>query len=145
LLTQNPLDLDSKPNNNSTGLVLEDDEAQVSFTIGGSITQNFVINNSIASGILQEETYKFDKLAITEAYPNPVADVLSVAVVTNFEGETDWDFVNSTGVSVRNEKRFMKKHTNQLVFDLTDLPAGLYMIVPKTPHRQLSAFKIIKL
>jgi uncharacterized repeat protein (TIGR01451 family) len=145
LLSQNPLDLDSKPNNNTTSLPVEDDEAKVSFTIGSGGNANFVINNGIAAAILQEDTYKFDKLAITEAYPNPIADVLSVEVVTNFEGETTWDFTNITGVSVRNEKRMLKKHVNQLVFDLTDLPSGIYMIVPKTPNRYISPFKIIKL
>lgn len=144
VITQSPFDLDSRPNNNATGMPIEDDEARVVFELEEG-TQGFSINGKKVEDV-QENFYetKLNLLNVQKTYPNPVEDMLTVQLESNYEGESEWRVFDLNGKMVTVEYHNLAKQVNNITLDLSKLPTGIYTVMPITPSKQYKAIKVVK-
>lgn len=73
-------------------------------------------------------------VVIQSIAPTITEDAITVELESLVAKEIPFTIVNATGQQVQMENRVIQKGNNQVVFDVSLLPQGLYLIVPKSAH-----------
>ena len=77
--------------------------------------------------------------------PNPAADVLTVDVLSPFNGAVDFHLSNVLGQVIAKNTRVLKTGNNQLTFDVSQLPKGVYWLKPAVSNGQKAMVKFLKI
>jgi hypothetical protein len=101
-------DVDSTPNNNTTDIPLEDDEADVTIT---SVTPRSEVS----------------RIGI-KAYPSPTYDILTLEVVAKTNENADILVYNINGEMVMRRAVVLQSGENTQLLDVSSLSEGVYMI-----------------
>jgi len=122
VLFVNQNDDDSFPGNGNGVTPQEDDEAAVSIT---------VIN--MPNAALNEDESDLDIFMITELYPNPTADRLTIELESLVEQEATLQIYNVMGAMVISQPIFINKNDNTFQVPVGELSEGNYLIrIPGT-------------
>ncbi len=54
-------------------------------------------------------------------------------------------FLNEFGVELKTVRRILQPGFNEISFDVSDLPSGLYLIMPVTNNAKVVPMKFVKL
>lgn len=141
VIASSPADIGSTPNNNSTGIPVEKDEA------GITITAAFAAPAPTALGTQAQIEKQYVPIIITNVSPNPInfEGDLTIQVNSLWEGKTDFHFSDLNGKILLTDTRVVEKGINKLNFDVSNFPQGLF-IVRTHAHNQWSVpAKICKL
>ena len=74
-------------------------------------------------------------LSVT-AYPNPTSDNLNVAVDVGMTGTITIDIIDALGQRISSqsiERLASPRHIDNIIFDMHDIPSGMYRVVVATP------------
>ncbi len=77
--------------------------------------------------------------------PNPAFDVLTVDVLSPFEGAVDFHLSNVLGQVIAKKTMSLKTGDNQLTFDVSQLPKGVYWLKPAVSNGQKAMIKFLKM
>lgn len=95
-------------------------------------------------GLILAYNYDFPKKQM-EFYPNPAANELNVKITLETPSFVEVNLISTLGVSVPLDKIDLNKGSYQLVFDITNIAAGTYMLEVKTNAATYSdAVQIVK-
>jgi large repetitive protein len=132
--TASPVDANSTPGNNTTGIAVEDDEANFTITqANGGI-------GFVAAG--QKQTLP---VVVNKLYPNPTDGEFLVELNSRDERDVYFEWFTPAGSPMRSEKRHLEKGENRLFFDLLDLPTGIYFLQVSSNEMKLSPLKLVKI
>ena len=84
--------------------------------------------NSLFPENLTASLSEIPEIAAASVYPNPVADIVSISLLINQPTEFHWKWVNIQGSVVSAGMRDLKPGEFSRSWDLSDLPAGLYVL-----------------
>lgn len=118
------LDSDSQPDNNTTMIPVEDDEAAVTVTTTAALQAFARIN-----------TPQLVPIVIQKVYPSATPGDLMIRFKSIDNREVRFEFYNTSGILSHAELRAVQKGEQTLYFDVWDLPQGTYII-------QVSANKV---
>ena len=118
------LDSDSQPDNNTTMIPVEDDEAAITVTTAAAL-QAFARPNSP----------QLVPIVIQKVYPSATPGDLMIRFSSIDAREVRFEFYNTFGTLLQSELRAVQKGEQTLYFDVWDLPQGTYII-------QVSANKV---
>ncbi len=125
VIAASPADINSTPNNNTTGIPVENDEA------GITLTPAFA-GPALAALATQAQIEKqFVPIILTAVSPNPVSfeGDLTVGVNSLIDGKADFYFIDLTGKTLLQETRSVEKgHALSLHFDVSEFPQGLFVV-----------------
>ncbi len=123
VLFANQSDDDSFPGNGNGATPQEDDEAVVSIVVENF--PNAVINDS--------DNNELALLTITQLYPNPTTEVLTLEIESLMEQATNLEIYNSVGALIKTQPIYINKNGIVLQLSVDDLSEGSYLIrIPGT-------------
>ncbi|MEN0048621.1 MAG: CHRD domain-containing protein [Bacteroidota bacterium] len=122
-------DPDSTPNNNDTGVPVEDDEASLTITPAGS-NFNEIENRGQVFGSI---------------YPVPTRDEINVSVNSSKERSAVLSVVNQNGAVVRRQAVDLAFGDNAFRFNVEDLSSGMYYIFLTDTKSKLLNWKFVKI
>jgi Domain of unknown function DUF11/Secretion system C-terminal sorting domain len=131
--TASPTDIDSTPDNNTTNVPSEDDEAAVVMTQGSGSQPRFTSNG------LQQVP-----IVIKSVFPNPSEGEVNVIVNSNYKGEATFEWYNALTGVVFTTKMQVNAGENDLFFDLTFLANGVYYLQTTMDTTKQMPVKYIK-
>ncbi len=123
-------DPDSVPNNNTTGVPAEDDEAV--FTFGPSNSSN-APNSS---------TYSRTLIFGASVYPVPANDIVHINLSSEIDMQSDLILLDWSGKVVNTSRLDLSKGRNQISLPIDDLTDGIYHIVLSNSKTLLRFVKI---
>ncbi|MEM8528387.1 MAG: CHRD domain-containing protein [Bacteroidota bacterium] len=122
-------DPDSMPNNNDTGIPVEDDEA--------SLTITPVSNNA---NEIENRGHVFGSI-----YPVPTREEINVNVNSSKERSALLSIVNQNGAVVRRRAVDLDFGDNAFRFDVEELPSGMYYIFLTDAKSKLLNWRFVKI
>ena len=128
------LDVDSQPNNNTTNVPVEDDEAAVTVSTAAP-----------AVPFAQQNATQLVPIAIHKLYPSVTDGDLAIEFNSIVEREVRFEFYNSGGFLMQSELRKVEKGEQTLNFDVWHLPQGTYIIHVSSNKLRHSPMKFVKL
>jgi subtilase family serine protease len=134
--TQSSTDADSSPNNNSSGIPIEDDEARV------------VINsNFLAAGNSRQEEVNFDEIVDYQLFPNPAGESVFVKI-TDSQGITKVSLHNQMGLVEKIQEFSPITNSNNETdgiheFQLQDVSNGVYFMKIETAGKRTVTKKLV--
>ena len=132
------LDSDSQPDNNSTMIPIEDDEAAITVTTAAAQQA------AIRAGI-EQNTPQLIPIVIQKVYPSATEGDLMIRFKSIDEREVRFDFYNTYGILLHSELKAVQKGFQTLQFDVWDLPQGTYIIQLSSNRVQNVPMKFVKL
>jgi Domain of unknown function DUF11/Secretion system C-terminal sorting domain len=132
--TASPVDANSTPGNNTTGIPVEDDEASVTITqVNGGV-------GLIAAGQIQTLP-----IVVSKIFPNPTEGEVLIEMNSREDVDASFQWFAPTGAVLRTELRHVDKGENRLLFDLLDFPSGIYFLQVSTNEMKQSPIKVVKM
>jgi HYR domain/Secretion system C-terminal sorting domain len=77
--------------------------------------------------------------------PNPTSDILTVEATSPLEGKVVFNLCNALGQVLEQRTQTLKRGENQLTFDVSRLPNGVYWLKPAAINGQKAMVKFIKM
>ncbi|MEN9610057.1 MAG: Secretion system C-terminal sorting domain [Bacteroidota bacterium] len=77
--------------------------------------------------------------------PNPADKEVTIALESLDDEIVQFDFSSTTGSLVFSEKRRVDKGANRLLFEVAQLPKGIYWVTPTTNQGRMAPMKFVKL
>ncbi len=77
--------------------------------------------------------------------PNPTHDVLFVEATSPMNGDVVFNLTNALGQVLEQKKQTLKQGDNQLIFDVSRLPNGVYWLKPAAINGQKAMIKFVKM
>ena len=128
------LDSDSQPDNNTTMIPIEDDEAAITVTTAAALQAAIRQNNPQLIPII-----------IQKVYPSATEGELMIRFKSIDEREVRFEFYNSFGILLHSELRAVQKGEQTFYFDVWDLPQGTYIIQVSANKVRNVPMKFVKL
>ena len=128
------LDSDSQPDNNTTMIPVEDDEAAITVTTAAALQAAIRQNNP-----------QLIPIVIQKVYPSATEGELMIRFKSIDEREVHFEFYNSFGILLHSELRAVQKGEQTFYFDVWDLPQGTYIIQVSANKVRNVPMKFIKL
>ena len=122
-------DPDSTPNNNDTGVPVEDDEASLTITPASS-NVNEIENRGQVFGSI---------------YPVPTRNEINVSVNSSKERSAAISIINQNGAVVRRQAVDLSFGDNAFRFDVEALPSGMYYLFLTDEKAKLLNWKFVKI
>jgi ELWxxDGT repeat protein len=117
-------------------------------------TDNVVANNTAtvtvnpATGavpLAQAQATQLIPIVIQRIAPNPSDGEVIVELESLDARVVQFDFSNSIGSTILSEKRAVEKGMNRVLFDVSELPQGVYFVSPTTHQGRKVPTKFVKL
>ncbi|MEM9849113.1 MAG: T9SS type A sorting domain-containing protein, partial [Bacteroidota bacterium] len=121
-------DPDSSPNNNTTGVPVEDDEASITITPMGS-----------NANALEDRGKVFGSI-----YPVPTTDILNINVNSTKERPAVLSIIDLNGTLLRQLPVDLLLGDNNFQFEVADLSAGMYYLYLTDQQNQLLSWQFVK-
>jgi len=122
-------DPDSMPNNNDTGIPVEDDEASLTITPANNNANEIESRGRVFGSI----------------YPVPTRDEINVSVNSSKERSATLSIVNQNGAVVRRQEVDLDFGDNAFRFDVEALPSGMYYLFLMDDKSKLLNWKFVKI
>ena len=106
------------------------------------------IQQAVQSSGIITKTLSSDKACgytVNGLYPNPVKDVLNLNITSVENNEVAFKIINSVGSVILTENKTLYNGENAVMFDVSQLQAGIYFIMHETTEGQNVPTKFIKL
>jgi len=140
VIASSPADIGSTPNNNSTGIPVEKDEA------GITITAAFAAPAPTALATQAQIDKQFVPIIITNVSPNPInfEGDLTIQVNSLMDGKVDFHFSDLNGKMLLIETRAVEKGINKINFDVSNFPQGLFVVRTHANNQWCMPAKFVK-
>jgi uncharacterized repeat protein (TIGR01451 family) len=131
--TASPIDVDSAPNNNTTQVPSEDDEAAIVMTQGSGNQPRFTLAQPQRTPIV-----------VKNIFPNPGGGEVNVILNATYSGDVIFEWHNPLTGSVFTTKAQVSLGENDLFFDLTSFANGVYYLQTTLDSGRLTPIKYVK-
>jgi large repetitive protein len=132
------LDSDSSPNNNTTNTPVEDDEAAVTITPAAA-------GSAAPLSLVRRIEPQYKPIIVKKIFPMPVAEgYVSITYTSIVEKDITFEFWSQTGQLAKAETRQVAKGEQMQEFDLSELPAGMYILQISSNTLRGTPMKILK-
>ncbi len=105
-----------------------------------------IVQKAAPVAAIVQKTHQYLPIVVQKISPNPTTEG---AIIVDLESMSDskgtFEFFNALGKILKTETQDLKKGENKLFFDVQDLEAGIYFIVPKTQIGKRVPTKFVKM
>ena len=97
--------------------------------------------------VVKPFTQPSDKISfqVNGLSPNPVTDLLNLTVMSEQDNAVSFQIINSLGAVLMTENKVLNYGENIIKLDVSQLPAGLYLVLPQTAEGKVVPTKFVKL
>lgn len=109
-------------------------------------TATISINQAAAPALFAKmQATQLIPVVIQTIMPNPSDGELNIDVESLTDNEVVFDFADAFGKVVKTENRKVERGVNRLLFEIMDLPQGIYFLSPSTSTGRNVPIKFVKL
>ncbi|MBL7817476.1 MAG: HYR domain-containing protein [Saprospiraceae bacterium] len=108
-----------------------------------SLTLNF--SSEPTFSLVKRPVIQQIPVVVQQILPNPTEGELFLDIESLNSQHIEFQFSDAFGKIVKREQRFLEKGLNQILFDVSQLPQGLYFITPSTNLGRQQPSKFIKI